>query len=99
MGTENGKASSQKVTGSLEKMTDLERQLIGIWKEALGLDQIGLDDNFFLIGGDSLKAVRIFNRISKETGAEELTVPDIFVNPTVRSLADYIESLGTTGTI
>ena len=39
--------------------TELERQIAGIWAEALRLEQVGVEDNFFDLGGDSILAIQI----------------------------------------
>jgi nonribosomal peptide synthetase DhbF len=69
--------------------TDLERRLAGIWADVLGVERVGLHDNFFSLGGNSLRAVRIAARI---VTAEDLPArPDqIFIAPTVADLADAL---------
>ena len=70
----------------------LEQQLVGIWEEVLGREPIGITDNFFDIGGHSLKAIQVVSRIQKQTG---LTVQlrDVFSNPTISSLADCLSNV------
>ncbi|PHM75435.1 non-ribosomal peptide synthetase [Xenorhabdus cabanillasii] len=48
----------------------LETQLCTIWQEVLGLDQVGIDDNFFRIGGNSLMAIKLTTAIRHETGVD-----------------------------
>ena len=36
-----------------------EEAMVGIWKEVLGLDEIGVDDNFFQLGGDSIRSIQV----------------------------------------
>ncbi|WP_025688032.1 hybrid non-ribosomal peptide synthetase/type I polyketide synthase [Paenibacillus zanthoxyli] len=67
----------------------MEQTVLQIWKEALGLEQIGLDDAFFDIGGNSLLTIRISDRIRQATGTEML-VTDLFQYPTVRQLSAYL---------
>lgn len=50
--------------------TATERQLAGLWKELLKLDQVGLDDNLFGLGGQSLTAMQFVARVRTELGAE-----------------------------
>jgi amino acid adenylation domain-containing protein len=57
--------------------SDIERRLAGLWCAVLGLDQVGLDDNFFDLGGTSLLALRLIQEIDRElavrlTGLEVL---------------------------
>ncbi len=66
--------------------TPMEEELVAIWKEVLHRDRIGVDDNFFMLGGDSLQATRVVSRIRAKIPVE-LTVQDIFLDPTIRTLA------------
>ena len=43
--------------------TSLEKELEQIWRDVLELDQIGMDDDFIVLGGDSLTATRIISRV------------------------------------
>jgi amino acid adenylation domain-containing protein len=73
--------------------TSLEARLAGIWEEVLDRKDIGVRDNFFLIGGHSLKATRIIYRIYKELKVN-VELRSIFVNPTIESLATAVEAAG-----
>ncbi|MEK3902760.1 amino acid adenylation domain-containing protein [Paenibacillus sp. FSL R7-0179] len=66
-----------------------EAVLTRIWQETLGLTQVGVDDNFFDLGGHSLKAMLLLNHIAKDF-CIELALRDIFALPTVRQLAEVI---------
>ncbi len=68
---------------------EIEEKLVSIWNEVLGVEKIGINDNFFELGGHSLKAIKIVSIIQKELMAE-ISVGDIFSNPTVRQLEEYI---------
>ncbi len=63
-----------------------EEQLATIWREVLGLDDIGVHDNFFEIGGDSMHCVQIVAAAS-EVGLR-IEPRDLFDHPTVAGLAD-----------
>ena len=67
------------------------RNSTAIWSEVLKLDRVGIHDNFFALGGYSLLATRIFNRVRSKMGLE-LPLLRIFVSPTVAELADSIGS-------
>lgn len=69
----------------------MERIVLDIWKESLGVNRIGLDDNFFDIGGNSLLTVQISDKIQKLIGFE-LSVTDLFRYPTIRELAGYLSN-------
>jgi acyl transferase domain-containing protein/thioesterase domain-containing protein/aryl carrier-like protein len=64
----------------------LERDLAAFWKEMLGLQQVSIDDDFFELGGQSLIAMRLFNRIRKEHGVE-LPLSVLFQAPTIAATA------------
>ncbi|GGQ08130.1 hypothetical protein GCM10010266_34270 [Streptomyces griseomycini] len=65
--------------------TAQERALARVWEEVLGLDALGVDDNFFEIGGDSISWLRIISRCSAQGIA--LTARDVFQHQTLRELA------------
>ncbi len=68
---------------------DCEKAIAKIWQEMLGIDQVGLHDNFFDLGGNSLIALRIIGRIKSELNASVSDV-GLFEAPTVSSLAKII---------
>ncbi|MDX1485290.1 MAG: non-ribosomal peptide synthetase [Alphaproteobacteria bacterium] len=69
----------------------LEAELQAIWAEALGRDRVALDDNFFLLGGDSLQAVELFLEIERRLG-RRLPVAALFEAGTVAEMARLIEA-------
>jgi amino acid adenylation domain-containing protein len=64
----------------------------GIWRHVLQVDRVGLDDNFFDLGGHSLQLVAVHTALEQHLGAE-LPVTELFRQPTVRRLTRYLESL------
>ena len=66
--------------------TELERALARIWEEVLELEGLGIEDDFFAIGGESLKATRVVFRAQTELGVT-IALIDVFRNPTIASLA------------
>ncbi len=66
----------------------VERTLCLVWADVLGVERVGLDDNFFEIGGHSLLAARLFARLDVEFG-RSLMLGALFGAPTVRLLADH----------
>jgi amino acid adenylation domain-containing protein len=67
-----------------------EEKLVQVWQRVLGIDKLGTNEDFFDIGGNSLKLVRLFKEI-KEQVSESIKVQELFDNPTIRELALLIE--------
>ncbi|MBV9924425.1 MAG: amino acid adenylation domain-containing protein [Acidobacteria bacterium] len=72
----------------------LERQIAGIWQEALGLEHVGLDDNFFDMGGHSLLLVEVVSKMTEAFG-REVSVVEVFEHPTVSALARHLGGAST----
>ncbi len=66
--------------------SDGERLIARVWEELLGIEQIGVHDNFFDLGGNSLMAIRVISRLKKELGVDVSEV-SIFEGSTVAALA------------
>jgi amino acid adenylation domain-containing protein len=70
--------------------TNTEEVLSQIWSEVLGLDRLGIHDDFFELGGDSLMATRIINRVFQAFKLE-VSIKVLFDAPTVAGMAMFIE--------
>ncbi|RKH40143.1 phosphopantetheine-binding protein [Corallococcus sicarius] len=70
--------------------TDMERKLAGWWRELLGVEVVHPEDHFLELGGNSLMATVLANRIEKELGVE-LSMVDLFT--TLRDVASLCEEL------
>ncbi len=66
--------------------SELEERLANLWRNILGLDRVGVHDNFFDLGGDSLMATRLIGRLDEDFGVQ-LSLRTIFEAPTVADLA------------
>jgi amino acid adenylation domain-containing protein len=73
----------------VEPGTEMERTVAGLWRELLGLEKVGLHDNFFDLGGHSLLVVRMQGRL-REILQREITVAEMFKYPTVSTLAWHL---------
>ena len=77
---------------------DTERKLKEIWETTLGTGNIGIKDNFFNIGGDSIKSINLVNQLNREFH-RDLKIRDLFQNETIEKLAEKIGKPDTdTGT-
>jgi amino acid adenylation domain-containing protein len=71
--------------------TAVERRIAAIWQELLGLERVGVDDNFFDLGGHSLLLIRLHARL-KETLGVEAQIVDLFRYPTIAAFSRFLES-------
>ncbi|WP_052586064.1 non-ribosomal peptide synthetase [Bacillus velezensis] len=67
---------------------ELEEQLSVIWQEVLGTKQVGIEDSFFELGGDSIKALQVAARLGRY--GWKMTASDIFRHPSIKELAPLI---------
>nr|WP_225895950.1 non-ribosomal peptide synthetase [Dendronalium phyllosphericum] len=99
--TPNGKVDRQNLPKGDRTRPDLEEtfiaprnpieeKLASIWAELLGIEPIGINDNFFNLGGHSLIAAQMLSRI-RDSFQVELFFHHIFANPTIAGLAALIE--------
>ncbi|MEJ2652588.1 MAG: amino acid adenylation domain-containing protein [Gammaproteobacteria bacterium] len=71
--------------------SSVERTLTAIWEEVLGLDQVGVNDDFFELGGDSLKATRVLARVNARLQIE-VSHKTFCELPTIAEIAGPIEA-------
>ncbi|MGK5630444.1 methyltransferase, partial [Streptomyces sp. URMC 123] len=71
--------------------TDREKDVVRLWEEVLGIDGIGVRDNFFDLGGESLLAMQLLARLRDATGTE-LSLHRIFDAPTVAELVPLLDT-------
>jgi acyl carrier protein len=69
--------------------SDWEKALAQVWKDVLGVDRIGAEDNFFDLGGHSLLATRVVSRVRDQFGIE-ISIRSLFESPTLASFADAL---------
>ncbi len=80
---------------SARPRTATEREVAAIWSEVLKLapDAVGIDDNFFDLGGQSLLAIQVQSRLGERLG-RRVAIVELFRHPTVRALARHLEADG-----
>jgi acyl carrier protein len=69
--------------------TEAEQIVSEIWREALHLDQVGVNDNFFDLGGNSLLLVKVHSKL-QEAFSKKISMVEMFRSATVVSLASYL---------
>jgi amino acid adenylation domain-containing protein len=70
---------------------EVEKVIANIWSQALKIEQVGIHDNFFDLGGNSLLAVRVFSEIEKVLN-KKIPLNLIFQHPTIAALSDFSTS-------
>jgi non-ribosomal peptide synthase protein (TIGR01720 family) len=70
---------------------DIEETMVKIWQEVLKVEKVGIHDNFFHLGGDSIKSIQVSSRMQKHR--LELKVKDLFSTPTIRELGKLVKTI------
>ncbi|GAA0555789.1 non-ribosomal peptide synthetase [Chitinophaga japonensis] len=104
--TSNGKVDRRQLpvpemaeTGAYEApRNEVEAALVKIWEEVLQRERIGIKDNFFDLGGHSLKGIRVLWRVRKDLGVD-ISFPDIFNYPRIMDLAVLISQSAAAGAV
>ena len=76
-------------TAYVPPQTEVECCIAGIWQELLRKNKIGLDDNFFDLGGHSLLLARLHSKLCQAL-KKDLSIVDLFKYPTVGSLSNFL---------
>jgi amino acid adenylation domain-containing protein len=69
--------------------SELEKAIANIWQETLDVEKVGIDDNFFDLGGHSLLLLEV-NQKLRQSLQRDLSVVEMFQNPTISSLVKYL---------
>ena len=100
--TSNGKLDQQALPeisgltlteerGYIHPSTALEIKMAEIWAKVLGKETIGINENFFMIGGDSIKAIQIISRMN--SAGYKLEMKDLFQYPVISDLASLVKKV------
>lgn len=73
-----------------------EQFLASVWQDVLGISPIGMTDNYFSLGGDSLRAIQIV--LAAKKAGIKLNPVDILKHPTIQSLSQHLSKMGPEGT-
>ena len=82
--------TSQQTMEFVDSRNNIEADLVEIWKDVLGLERVGVYDDFFALGGDSIISIQIISRLKRKGIA--LTVRDIFNNKTISEISKVINT-------
>lgn len=89
--TSTRRASMEQIFHAPE--SKLEREIAQIWQEVLQLDKVGIDDNFFDLGGNSLRLAVVHSQLQKLVG-HSFSITDLFAHTTVRQVAAAFNHAG-----
>jgi acyl carrier protein len=100
--TTNGKVDRQalpapdqsrpdQTTAYAPPRSDIEQQIVGIWQQVLSLEKVGIHDNFFDLGGNSLLLLQASNKLEHLLGQDAMVI-EFFKYPTIASLVNYLRS-------
>jgi aryl carrier-like protein len=71
--------------------TETEKVIAGVWQQMFGIDRVGVDENFFDLGGHSLLLVQMHARL-RQTLNVTFPIVTLFAHPTIRALARYFDN-------
>jgi len=92
VGAHGSELTSQSARGPVAPRTEIENRLVEIWKDVLKVDSIGVTDDFFEIGGDSLLSIRVIARAGRE--GIRISPERFFERPTIAHVAASINPAG-----
>lgn len=78
-------------TGHMAPRDELEQSLVDLWRQTLSVEAVGVQDDFFLLGGHSLKAMRLLASIEQTFGTA-IPMKDFFDSPSVEGCAEWIRN-------
>ncbi|WP_312654284.1 non-ribosomal peptide synthetase [Aminipila sp.] len=97
--TSNGKTDKKALQNSLENIIadreytepidEVEKIMVSVWEEVLKIDKIGVTDNYFSLGGDSIKAIQIISKLNQK--GMDINVKDILTYQTISGLCSQIK--------
>ena len=101
--TDNGKINRKALPNPIQKIhtaaprlnTEMEHTVLSVWAQVLGHDRIGTHHNFFHVGGDSARLIRVQKELERVTG-RSISPAKLFEHYTIKTLAAYLEGTGET---
>jgi hypothetical protein len=83
--------------GYVAPRNHVEKDISILWQKLLGIENVGIHDNFFEIGGHSLLLIKMLDTLNK-TFEKELSIVELFRNPTISTLSDFLSQKRVSGT-
>jgi NAD(P)-dependent dehydrogenase (short-subunit alcohol dehydrogenase family)/acyl carrier protein len=83
----------------IEPRNEIEQKIADIWCETLGIEAVGIDDNFFDLGGNSLIGINLVSRLRSRLGLPSLPSLILYQAPSVRALSEQINQPEPTSTV
>ncbi|MCP5052326.1 MAG: non-ribosomal peptide synthetase, partial [bacterium] len=83
--------SQRRIDDCVPAGSPVEKQLVDIWQEILGIRPIGITDHFFEVGGDSIKAIQVCARLRKD--GFDLKIHDLFQHPQIKEEAKQAKKI------
>ncbi|MEO3860359.1 amino acid adenylation domain-containing protein [Acrocarpospora sp. B8E8] len=77
--------------GAVGPRTETERVIAGVWREVLGRDEVGVEDDFMALGGHSLLMIRMIARLRQVLPERPVSVLDALANRTIAALAALVD--------
>ena len=90
LGAQAGGAGGGNRGGYAAPQTPTEEGLAAVWSEVLGIARVGRNDNYFELGGDSIRGIQVISK-ARERGLE-FTIHQLFTHPTIEEIAGIISS-------
>jgi amino acid adenylation domain-containing protein len=87
--------TAERTTSFVAPRNNVEKKLADAWAATLGLERVGIYDNFFEIGGDSIRSIQVITT-AKEAGLR-LTAKQLFQQPTIARLSELVEIVDAAG--
>ncbi|NIM10642.1 MAG: amino acid adenylation domain-containing protein [Candidatus Aminicenantes bacterium] len=78
------------MTEYMPPRNEVEKKLVDVWSGVFA-KEVGINDNFFHLGGDSIKAIQVSTRLREHD--LELKISDLFLHPQIKDLAEFVEEI------
>jgi natural product biosynthesis luciferase-like monooxygenase protein len=87
--SQSTQAQSHAEGAYIEPRTEMERTIAGVWQDVLGIERLGIEDNFFDLGGDTLMLEQVHSILQRRL-ARDIAMVELFQYPTISTLAHHL---------